>query len=596
MRSAVLLSAAVSAAAAPFGYVTFLPVPGRKWTGEVKGGGVLETTEHGVTFNYDWLASDPKCNGKQTGCTVKLHSGTCKKLGVGLTAGGAKYTTDKSGAASGEMLFTTNASAQVVFASVTSAKVATVYDSTGAAVACGQVLRQPIVRKSYPKRTNTNAEPPRFNPRRAKMHREMKATFDKCEEERRCPYPKAATGKHVCTNNKVSFGGDTYDCKGVDLLSFVPASDLGSAVQGNDIWGWVDPVNGNEIAVHCLRNSASFIDVTDAENPVVLAWMAGTRNAFGGLQSASWRDAKVYKDHAFIGADSISNHGLQVFDLTRLRQYYGRKGSVVPEVEPDTVYTATGFGPSHNIVINEETGFLYSVGTRSYRGGPHVLDISDPKNPQFVVGFDGDSYTHDAECVIYRGPDARYQGKEICFCYNEDTLTILDVSEKDNIEMLSRVPYRNNYYTHQGWLTQDQSHLLLNDELDEESSNEKHTRTLQWNVEDLTNPLFIGTHIATEMSIDHNLYIRGNKAFMSNYCSGLRVLDVTDLAQKKSPEVAFFDVAPYCDTQKTSGVSFQGTWSNYPFFPSGNVILNSIELGLFVLRVQDGVMNATRAH
>jgi len=590
MRSLLLLSAAASAAAAPFGHVTFLPVPGRKWHGEVKGGAVLRTAEGGVTVDYEWLESDWKCDGKQQGCTVKMHSGSCKDMGVGLaSASGSLYKTDKSGKASGEMVF-------AMEANMAGAQVVAVYDSTGAAIACGPVTAEPKVRRSYPRRVNTNAEAPKFNWRRAKMHLEMKAEFDKCEAERRCPYPKAAAGKQVCTNNKVTFDGDTYDCDGIDLMSFVPAADLGYAVQGNDIWGWVDPVNGNEIAIHCLRNSASFVDVTDAENPVVLAWLPGTRSSSGNLQSASWRDVKVYKDHAFIGADSITNHGMQIFDLTRLRQYYGRRGSVVPEVEPDTTYIAAGFGPSHNIVINEETGYLYAVGTRSYRGGPHILDLADPKNPAFISGFDGDGYTHDAETVIYRGPDTRYQGREIYFGYNEDTLTILDVSDKDDVKLLSRVPYRNNFYTHQGWLTEDQSHLLMNDELDEQSSNEKYTRTMQWNVEDLTNPVFIGTHIATEMSIDHNLYIKGNKAYMSNYCSGLRVLDVDGIGNKQTPEIAYFDVAPYCDTTKSSGVSFSGTWSNYPYFPSGNVILNSIELGLFVLRLQEGVgANITRA-
>jgi len=192
-------------------------------------------------------------------------------------------------------------------------------------------------------------------------------------------------------------------------------------------------------------------------------------------------------------------------------------------------------------------GFLYAVGSRSYRGGPHIIDISDPKNPRFVSGFDSDGYTHDAEIVVYRGPDTRYRGHEIYFGYNEDTLTILDVSDKDDVKMLSRTPYRNNYYTHQGWLTEDHTHLLLNDELDEQSTSEKHTRTLQWDVQDLTDAKFIGAHISTEMSIDHNLYIKGNRAYMSNYCSGLRVLDVSRIGEATTPEIGFFDMAPYCD-------------------------------------------------
>merc|ERR1719456_2244735 len=105
-------------------------------------------------------------------------------------------------------------------------------------------------------------------------------------------------------------------------------------VDSSDIWGWVDTERNKEIAIHTLVNSVSFIDITDAENPTVLAWMADTRSSAGRLQSSFWRDAKVYKDHVFIGADSINNHGIQIFDLTRLRQYYGRTGMVVPEVQP----------------------------------------------------------------------------------------------------------------------------------------------------------------------------------------------------------------------------------------------------------------------
>eukprot|EP01065_Artemidia_motanka_P049451 TRINITY_DN81_c0_g1_i1.p1 TRINITY_DN81_c0_g1~~TRINITY_DN81_c0_g1_i1.p1 ORF type:complete len:586 (+),score=223.19 TRINITY_DN81_c0_g1_i1:64-1821(+) len=585
-----MLAAAVASAAlagAELGHVRFLPTSGTA-KGAIQGGARVLRHKAGAELRWSWNRADSRCSsgGAAAGsCTVQMHEGTCAKLGRPVAA--VPHRTNRAIKADGR---------GVVEVQQAVGKAAVVYDFDGKAVACGDVTESPVVKHGYGRRNNTNAEPPAYNPRRARMHRQMREEFEKCQRERRCPYAKSAHSTARCENGKAIVGDDVYDCKGVDMMSFIPAADLGYATQGNDIWGWVDPESGHEIAVHCLANSASFIDVTDAANPVVLAWMPGTRSSSGNLQSASWRDAKVFKDHAFIGADSISNHGLQIFDLTRLRQYYGRSGSVVPEVQPDLTYVATGFGPSHNIVINEETGFLYSVGSQSYRGGPHIIDINDPKDPQFVTGFDTDGYTHDAECVVYRGPDARYQGHEICFCYNEDTLTILDVSDKDDIKMLSRVPYRNNYYTHQGWLVEDQSHLLLDDELDEQSSNEKHTRTLQWNVEDLTDPKFIGTHISSEMSIDHNLYIRGDRAFMSNYCSGLRVLDTSKISTSSTPEVAFFDTAPYCDTQSVGGVAFSGTWSNYPFFPSKNVILNSIELGLFVLRLQDDVaaVNATK--
>lgn len=46
-----------------------------------------------------------------------------------------------------------------------------------------------------------------------------------------------------------------------------------------------------------------------------------------------------------------------------------------------------------------------------------------------------------------------------------------------------------------------------------------------------------------------------------------------------APEVAFFDAADYCSSAK-----FEGVWSVYPFFDSGNVIMSSIELGLFIVK------------
>lgn len=129
-----------------------------------------------------------------------------------------------------------------------------------------------------------------------------------------------------------------------------------------------------------------------------------------------------------------------------------------------------------------------------------------------------DGYTHDAQCVIYRGPDSKYTGKEICFNYNEDTLTIVDVSDKSNMKMIARQPYDNAYYTHQGWLTEDQTFLMLNDELDEQRGPTKNTRTLLWSVEDLDRPVLVGSHYADVESIDHNLYIKGDYGYLAN-CS-----------------------------------------------------------------------------
>ena len=193
---------------------------------------------------------------------------------------------------------------------------------------------------------------------------------------------------------------------------------------------------------------------------------------------------------------------MQVFDLTLLKSVQN----------PPTTFTETAFygemGNTHNIVGNEDTGYMYAVGTSTCNSGLHVINVRDPLNPQFEGCFGDDGYVHDAQCVVYRRPDSSYTGREICFCYNEDTLTIVDVDDKKKMKMLSRVPYDGSQYTHQGWLLEDQSYLLLNDELDELRGTSPNTRSMIWNVEDLENPLLTASFYSKEEATDHNLYIK----------------------------------------------------------------------------------------
>lgn len=181
----------------------------------------------------------------------------------------------------------------------------------------------------------------------------------------------------------------------------------------------------------------------------------------------------------------------------------------------------------------------------------------------------------------YSGPDSRFTDHEICFNYNEDTLTIIDVTDKSAIRMLARHGYAGSAYTHQGSLNAEMTHLLLNDELDEEEEAELggHTRSMIWDVTKLDQPMLIGNFYSTETSIDHNEYIHNGVSWQANYCAGLRVLDASALQTGETKELAYFDVSPECDTP-----IFMGSWSSYPYFASGTVAVQSIERGLFILK------------
>jgi len=368
-----------------------------------------------------------------------------------------------------------------------------------------------------------------------------------------------ATAQSPCVNG---LAAGLYPCDNVDLYATMGVNQVGGGDM-NDIWGWTDPLDGKEYVLLGRTNGTAFIDISNPTSPVYLG------NLNTNTVSSLWRDVKVYGNYAFIVSEA-GGHGMQVFDLTKLRNVTN------PPVNftADAVYT--GFGNAHNLVINEETARAYGVGTNTASGGLHIVDISNPLNPTILGTFSQDGYTHDAQVVTYIGPDAQYQGKEIAFACNENTITIVDVDDPTDATLISTEGYSGSAYTHQGWLTEDHKYFVVGDELDEQQSG-VNTRTYFFNVEDLNNPFLAGTYTATTSAIDHNLYIKDGVAYQSNYRAGLRLLDVSNAPNAE--EVGFFDLYPSSDA-----ASFNGTWSNYPYFASGIVAVSHIEEGLFLLK------------
>ena len=354
-----------------------------------------------------------------------------------------------------------------------------------------------------------------------------------------------------------------YPCENINLLSFVENGDLGGGSM-NDIWGWVDPLDSAEYVLLGRTSGTAFLDITDPVNPIYLGDLPTA------TQNSTWRDIKVYNNYAFIVSEA-GGHGMQIFDLTHLRDI-----DAPPLLfEEDAHYS--GWGDAHNIVINESTGRAYGVGTNTFSGGLHIVDISDPLNPALIGDFSEDGYTHDAQVVSYSGPDTNFQGKEIAFACNENTVTIIDVTDASNTGLISSTGYPGSSYTHQGWLTEDHRYFLSNDELDEQGSG-INTTTFIWDMLDLSSPVIIGTFVSSTSAIDHNLYTHNGYVYQSNYTAGLRILDTENIANAILEEVAYFDVYP-----SNNSAQFNGTWSNYPYFPSGVIAVSHIQEGLFLL-------------
>ena len=366
------------------------------------------------------------------------------------------------------------------------------------------------------------------------------------------------TGPAACTDGTA----DDFPCSGISLLRRVPLSAMGGEV-GNDLWGWVDAETGDEYALMGMTNGTAFVNVTDPSDPVFLGRL------LTHTEASLWRDIKVYRDHAYVVADQSGMHGMQVFDLTRLRGLSGAETFAADVVYGD-------FENAHNLAINEETGFAYAVGSNTCGQGLHIIDIQMPNNPMFRACHDV-ARTHDTQCTIYRGPDADHAGREICFSSNQDHLAVVDVTDKDAALTLSTATYPDLGFVHQGWLTDDHRFFLLGDEFDEQDFGVP-TRTHVFDVSDLDAPVHAFAHELDTVATDHNLYVLGNRVFEANYQSGLRVLEFDDLAAREIGEIAFFDTFPQGDD-----VAFAGAWSVYPYLPSGTILVSDMENGLFVL-------------
>ncbi len=369
------------------------------------------------------------------------------------------------------------------------------------------------------------------------------------------------TAQTPCENG---FAG-SFPCSDFDLISQIPLSVMNS-VKANDSWGWTDPQDGKEYAIICLNEATAFIDISDPLNPLYLGQLPGN-----SPDHMTWRDAKTYNNHVFIVSED-SNHGMQVFDLTRLRNVTNP-----PEIfTEDALYS--GFGSSHNIAINEETGFAYVIGSSTFQGGAHFIDISDPTNPVGAGGYENDGYTHDAQIVIYNGPDTDYTGQEIMFASNETEVAIVDVTNKINPTTISTIDYNNVSYTHQGWLTENQRYFLLGDETDEIDFG-NNSRTIIFDFEDLDNPQFHMEHFWPTPATDHNGYVKGDKFYLANNAAGLRVLDISEIDNSIVTLDGHFDSYPTNDA-----AGFNGSWNVYPYFESGNIVISDRAEGMLLVK------------
>jgi choice-of-anchor B domain-containing protein len=390
---------------------------------------------------------------------------------------------------------------------------------------------------------------------------------DPKEKDKQPPYtgPGFKLGEGGIAGSPIDFPADN-----VQLLAWLPVVEFAPEMtSSNTVEGYVSP-SGREYAIIGLSHGTGFVEVTDPASPVILEVITGP--------TSTWRDVRTYLTYAY--AVSEGGQGIQVMDISQIDD--GVITLVNTVTAPEGSSTST-----HTMFINQDSGYLYRAGGSG--NGLRIYSLADPANPAFVNAW-SDRYTHEVTVVNYT--EGKYAGKEIAFAcggFNnggtQTGLTILDVTDKQNITEFVHYQYPKAAYSHQGWLSEDKQYFYLDDELDDNQfGNFSETRVI--NISDLSNPFVESTFASGATSIDHNLYVKGNLIYESNYRSGLRIFDATD--PLNPVQIAFFDTYPENDN-----ANFNSLWDNYPYLSSGIVLGSDIEKGLFIWHVGPPALQIT---
>ncbi len=303
----------------------------------------------------------------------------------------------------------------------------------------------------------------------------------------------------------------------------------------NDCWGYVD-AQGREYALLGTQHGTSIINVTNPAAPVEAAFIPGPPSL--------WREIKTHSHYMYVVTEGTgTGKGLQIVDLSQLPA----SATLVNTV-------TTWFQRAHNLYIHD--GYAYIVGTDN-GGGMHILDLTNPVNPVRTAYYTTSGYIHDV-----------YVWNDTAYASSEDTYDMVFLGNKSLPVRVNASTALPGIYAHSGWLTEDKRYFIACEEFNVRDITvwDLHNRT--W---DLVVPqwqLPTGGHV-------HNVFVRGNFAYVAYYTDGLVILDVSN-------PVSPVKVGQY-DTYPTPNTSYDGAWGCWPYLPSGNVIVSDMSTGLYMV-------------
>jgi choice-of-anchor B domain-containing protein len=360
----------------------------------------------------------------------------------------------------------------------------------------------------------------------------------------------------------------------------------------NDCWGYDDPITGRSYALIGASNGVHIVDVTVPLAPVSIYFLQGSFSL--------WRDIKIWNSTLYATNDnnfgSILNNfpnvnqsyiqpwlqmdGLVIIDLTyALQPHFARKDNTFfytahnLQVEfnwDNTSEQACSWCRPYAYVVGQQVPGWTPIQRRLY-GGFVVLDLSNRTYPT-QIGQWNETYIHDI-VIQYRGGKHIAYGSAIYAIAGRDPgLYIIDVSDPSNPTTIAK--YNATYnYTHNSWPSVDGTTLYVSHET-------LGAPITIWNITDLQNVKEIGKIFIVPDNKDivaHNVFVRGNRLWISYYAMGTAVYDITNPVTPIL--IGLYDTSP----DISSGMG--GTWGVYPYANNMAVYASDMSNGFFMLNL-----------